>query len=93
MENQDRIAIKTCFKLLLDREWHDIYELHKVYRLLPSRILKTLNFLSMNGIIIVDDDNIKLADNISNYQLANINNIFKTEKPECLTKSHLEINH
>lgn len=93
MENQEKIAIKICFSLLLDGEWHDIYELHENYRLLPSRILKAINFLTNNNIICMQGDSLKLADNISNHQLASINNIFKTLKPECLTKSYLEINH
>lgn len=91
MNNQDKIAAKNCINLLLDRKWHCIYELHEKYRLLPSALLKSIRFLERNKLIIVENDNIKLAEDIGNDQISLINSVQKTRKPDSLIKSNLDV--
>ncbi len=89
MDNSDRIAIKNCIKLLLDKQWHDIYEIHKQYRLLPNKVYKVIQFLESNKLIDVNDNKVKLSRDISNAQVVIINKIMKNRKPDILLESQL----
>lgn len=89
MENSERIAIKNCITLLLDKQWHDIYEIHKQYRLLPNNIFKVIQFLESKRLIDVNDNKLKLCNDISNAQVAIINELMKNRKPDILLESEL----
>lgn len=91
MNNQIKICIKNTVRLLLDKEWHDLYELHTKFHLLPSELLVSLNVLSEKGIIeLVADQSVRLAQGLNNSQISFINDIYKTERPERLCSSFLD---
>lgn len=91
MNNQIKICTKNIIKLLLDKEWHDLYELHTKYHILPSELLTSLNALLEKGIIELGENNTaRLGQNLNNTQVSFINKIYKTKKPERLRNSFLD---
>lgn len=89
VDNSDRIAIKNCIKLLLDKEWHDIYDFHKQYRLLPNKIYNVITFLESKKLIDLSDNKVRLSKDINNGQVAIINKIMKNRTPDVLLESEL----
>jgi predicted transcriptional regulator len=93
MNNQEMIAIKNCINLLIDKKWHNIYDLHTKYNLLPISIFKSIDFLEKNNMIVLKKNRIRLSKELTNTQAAVINRIFKTQKPDNLIRGVIDVNH
>lgn len=91
MNNDLKICSKLIIKLLEDKCWHDIYTIHCKYRLSPVLIVKSIQLLREKDIIVIDDQKIKKSERLDNTQLAFVNFLAKTRKPERLTKVKLEL--
>lgn len=91
IENKLKICTKNVIELLLDKEWHDLYEPHSNFNIRPSELLASLDILLKHEIIELDDDqSMRLKANLNNKQVSFINDIYKTRKPESLRQTFLD---
>lgn len=79
-----RNAAREFIVLISDREWHDVYELHQKFRMAPLFIIELLEFFCAQGVIIRDGRAVKLSESLSNDQIALLNTLQKTSRPEAL---------
>lgn len=91
MNNDEKIAIKIIFNILIDKAEHQLYEFHSKHRLSPLLIRKAIKFLNEHEMITMDDDVVKIRDFISNRKIAVINRVSKVEKPEILCRSMFDM--
>jgi hypothetical protein len=68
------ITIKLVFDLATDREKHELYELHKKYRLTPSEIKDAVAFLSEKKVIDHNGRFFRLSEHLTGRQLSVIYN-------------------
>ena len=68
------ITIKLVFDLAKDKEKHELYELHKKYRLTPTEIQGAVAFLSEKKVIDHNGRFFRLSDHLTGRQLSVIYN-------------------
>lgn len=86
------IAVSECIKILLDKGWHDAYELHQRYHLSALEIFNVINLLLRLGVLEKVGARIRLIPLLSNSDVATLNYLRKTHRPARLdiyTPSHL----
>ncbi|SMY36060.1 hypothetical protein [Photobacterium andalusiense] len=89
--NEEKIALKLIFNIILDNKYHDLYEFHYKYRISIKEIKTVIKFLVDFGYINQYGMNVILKDHIDNKRLSFILNLLKTVKPEILNKTKLDM--
>ena len=85
MSDKHSIAMKEILEMLLDKEWHDIYELHVKYKLSATTLHEAIEDLLKHKLLIKSGMKIKLKDGLNNDDFFAINSLLKTHKPTILT--------
>lgn len=88
------IVIGEFVSVLADREWHEIYEVHRKYRAQPLEIHESLAFLESNAIIERDGTRVRLSEELNNSHMFLLNRIrrksrldLKRYTPQTLTNA------
>lgn len=87
MTDYKMTCVKEIISRLLDRNWHEIYEFHKTYKMPASSTLEAIDVLLQEKLIIKSGNKIKLIDSPSNKEISLLNLYLKTKKPKILKKN------
>lgn len=90
IEQSDKIALKEIISILQDKEWHDVYEFHEVYRLSPAMIVKSIQHLLKMKLIFIDKSKVIISREINNENISHFNYLMKNSKPAKLSITNLE---
>lgn len=85
ISNDEKIVCKEALAIASDCAWHDFYELNSKYRVSPERALSAINFLKQRNLITLDGLKFRLSYPLSDAQMADMNYISKTSKPDVLS--------
>ncbi|EIU7190175.1 hypothetical protein F6V05_29040 [Pseudomonas aeruginosa] len=83
MEGKRNAAREFIF-LISDRQWHDVYEFHQKFRMAPLFIIELIDFFTDKGVIVKEGRLVKLSESLSNEQVALLNVLQKTTRPNIL---------
>lgn len=86
MTEYHQTCIKELVSVLLDNEWHEIYEFHERFSMPASAILDAINELLEKQLIVKTGRKIKLSDSLENKNIAMLNFYLKTTPPLALKK-------
>lgn len=91
VDRYERIVSRELVRVVSDRQWHNIYELHDKYRVSPESAFKVVSlFLSM-GILEKRGAMIRLSSDLSDAQMAALNSLCKTRRPKLPGRRGLTI--
>lgn len=76
--------ISELLRVICDREWHDIYELHERFKLSSVEIYASMSILKLIGIIEQKETNIRLKELLNDKELSIMNRLSKTYRPSVL---------
>lgn len=76
--------ISEILRILLDRNWHSLYEIHVRFRLSPIEIYEAVIVLQRIGIIEWTNTNIRIKENLNEKKLSIMNRLSKTTRPSKL---------
>jgi len=76
-----KTPIAEILKLLLDRDWHEVYDAHCKYRLSAIEIYGSLNRLTTLGLIEVQDARMRISPSLDEVGASLINRMLKTSRP------------
>lgn len=74
--NDLRCQLKEVLKHLGNGEWNSIFSIHDRFRLSPDVILDCIKYLESRGLVESKDRGVRIAENFSEEQIAEIVHIF-----------------
>lgn len=91
MDNDLKVCLKIIINVTLNKEWHDIYLIHKKYRISPVIMINAIKKLQSLNLVEFYNYKIRLVGNMTNQQLSVLNYLSKTDKPQKLNEIFLEL--
>lgn len=80
----DATPVAEIVRILVDRQWHDILDANRRYRLSPIEIYRSLLFLMSKGLVEMSAARVRLNPNLDETGASVLNMLLKTSRPSAL---------